>query len=506
MIDSDLKDNNNKYQLENNLNKKYSPFKINQNTDNSPDSEKNLINSLKLEMARLKDNLAESQSKINELFQENNKLKILQLENAKKLSVKEDIINSNKIEINRIQTKNNSLESDNNSKKNLIQDLNYRIIELTQKIESLESINKINQKIKTNDSKNNEKDYLLEINELHNKINEIEIKNSKLNFDNKNLENKIKMQNNEKKNEIDIIELLHKKKIENLEKNILNLNNTINEMINENKKQPKEFNYAKLQNDIYKNISELEEKIRKYDNDNFNLKKENQKLKNENEELKIIINGKDNIINKLQLNINKIENDFKMKLSELNLTIKAQNNNNKMNEINNNDINNNVNNNFNNNMNNNNMNNENMENLINEQKRLIEENEILKNNYEQMTLGINEANELFLNKQKEYENIINYQNEKLKEYKYKISLLKIKINELHSEVDALQKNNQIRNVNNFYPNNNDNLLSTIERDQNSIDLNFTPEQIKLINTYNSPINNPRNNVNYKINNLNVNNK
>ena len=52
---------------------------------------------MKLEMARLKDNLAESQSKINELFQENNKLKILQLENAKKLSVKEDIINSNKV-------------------------------------------------------------------------------------------------------------------------------------------------------------------------------------------------------------------------------------------------------------------------------------------------------------------------------------------------------------------------------------------------------------------------
>ena len=195
-----------------------------------------------------------------------------------------------------------------------------------------------------------------------------------------------------------------------------------------------------------------------------------------------------------------------MKLSELNLTLKAQNNNTKINEINNNEINNNINNNYNNNVNNNN-NNENMENLLNEQKRLIEENEVLKNNYEQMTLGINEANELFLNKQKEYENIINYQNEKIKEYKYKISLLKIKINELHSELNALQNNNQIRGVNNFYPNNNnDNLLSTIERDQNSIDLNFTPEQIKLINTYNSPVNNPRNNVNYKINNLNVNNK
>ena len=137
--------------------------------------------------------------------------------------------------------------------------------------------------------------------------------------------------------------------------------------------------------------------------------------------------------------------------------------------------------------------------LINEQHKLMEENEILRTNYEQMTLGVNEANELFINKQKEYDKIINYQNEKLKEYKFKISLLKIKINELHSEKQLLEEK-QMKNQNNFYQNfNNDNIYPNFDKDQNSIDFNFTPDQINLINSY--PINN-QNNLNYKINNLN----
>ena len=446
-----------------------------------PDLEKTLINSMNLEIIRIKENLSQSQAKVNDLFQENNRLKLLQLENSKKLSIKEDIINSNKIEINRLQSKNTILESENDEKKNLIQKLNYKVIELTQKIDSYESINKINLKIKNNESDNIENDYLLELNQLHNKIDEIEIKNSKLLFDNKNLKNKIEFEKNDRNNEIEILELLNKKKIENLEKNIVNLNNTIKELINENKKQPKEINYYQIQNEVYQNFSELEKKLRKYDNDNFLLKKENQKLKNENEELKIIINGKESIIEKLQLNISKIENDFKVKISEINTSFKSPTNNILKNNNNNlMDVNSNV---------NNNENNENKNNFLNEQKRLIEENEILKNNYEQMTIGINEANELFLNKQKEYENVINYQNEKLKEYKFKISLLKIKIKELHSEIELL-RNNQIKNTNNFYQNINDNILSTFEKEQNSIDYNFTPEQIKLINSYNNSIKNP----------------
>ena len=490
------KNNNNlgKEEEEDQLKKGFSPSPQNVQKENLnetfPDLEQTLINSMKLEMSRVKENLSQSQSKVNELFQENNRLKLLQLEISKKLSVKEDIINSNKVEINRLQSKNNILESENESKKNNIQDLNYKIIELSQKIESLESINKITQKIKNKEPENIEKDYLLELNQLYNKINEIEIKNAKLNFDNKILENKLKFEKNDKNNEIEMLQILHKKKIENLEKNILNLNNTIKDLINDNKKEPKEINYNQIQNDVYQNFSELEQKLRKYDNDNFLFKKENQKLKNENEELKIILNGKENIINKLQSNIDKIENDFKIKISELNSNFKSQ-----INNMNNNIIEN----------NNNINNNENIENLVNDNKRLIEENEVLKNNYEQMTLDINEANELFVNKQKEYENIINYQNEKLKEYKFKISLLKIKINELHSEIDFL-KDNKIKNQNNFNQNMNENIFSNIEKEQNSIDFNFTPEQIKLINSYNTPSNNPNANLNFKINNFNVNDK
>ena len=454
----------------------------NENTnENNHDLENNLMSSMKSEMSRQKENLAKCQSKIKQIKAENNKLKLLQLELSKKLSVQEDIINSNKIQINRLQSKSNILEIDNESKNKTIQELNFQIIELTQKIESNDNLDKISQKIKDNQQDNIENIYLLELNELNNKINEIQIKNSKLNFENQYLLNKIEVQKNEKKSEIEIMELLHKKKIENLEKNISNLNNTINELINENKKQPKEVDFSEIQNEIYQNFSELNEKIKKYNNDNFILKKENKKLKNENEELKIIVDGKENIINKLQSNISQIENDYKTKISELNTT----NNKDNMNE----------------NINNNLNNNENIDNLLNEQKRLREENEILKNNYEQMTHGINEANELFIKKQNEYENMINFQNEKLKEYKFKISLLKIKINELYTEIQTLRdRDKQIRGSHNLFQPLNDNYLSTIEKDPQSIDLNFTPEQIKLIN-FNSPMVNPKNNLNYQINNI-----
>jgi DNA repair exonuclease SbcCD ATPase subunit len=292
--------------------------------------------------------------------------------------------------------------------------------------------------------------------------------------------NKLEVHKNDKKNEIEIMELIHKKKIENLEKNILYLSNTINELTNENKRQPKEVDYYEIQSEIYQNFSELDQKIKKYDNENFLLKKENQKLKNENEELKIIINGKENIINKLQSDISKIENDFKIKISELNSV------NNKDNIINENiksDIN----------------NNENLDNLLKEKKMLIEENEILKENYEQMTRGINEANELFINKQNEYENMINLLNEKLKEYKFKISLLKIKINELYSEIQTL-KGSQIRSSTSYFQPLNDNYLSSIEKERQTVDLNFTPEQIKLIN-FNTPVMNQMMNPNYGMNNL-----
>ena len=416
-----------------------------------------LINPMSSEIEQLKEALIKANEKINILIEENNKLKITQGDNMKELLIKEGIIDSNKQEISRLLSKITSYENEEEINKKTIKDLNYKIIELNQQIESKETINKITQKIKNENPEDLEHNYLIEINELNNKINEIEIKNSKLKFDNEKLTNKIEIIIKEKKTELEIMESLYNKKNGILEKEIERLNDMINELLNEKEKEHIDiYDYKNIQNDIYKFFKELEEKMKKLNDVNFLIKKENQKLKNENEELSIIINGKETIIEKLQSNINKIENDFKQRLSERNI-------------INNND---------------------NIEQLLNEQKKLSEENEILRNNYEEMTQGINEANELFVSKQKEYENIINSQMEKLKEYKFKISILKIKVNELHSEIEFLQEK-QIKSPNNY--------LSTIEKDKNSLDSNYTPEQMKIsgpdntLNIKTDSINNNENN-------------
>ena len=416
-----------------------------------------LINPMSSEIEQLKEALIKANEKINILIEENNKLKITQGDNMKELLIKEGIIDSNKQEISRLLSKITSYENEEEIKNKTIKELNYKIIELNQKIESKETIDKITQKIKNENPEDLEHNYLIEINELNNKINEIEIKNSKLKFDNENLTNKIDIIIKEKKTELEIMESLYNKKNGILEKEIERLNDMINELLNEKEKEHIDiYDYKNIQNDIYKFFKELEEKMKKLNDVNFLIKKENQKLKNENEELSIIINGKETIIEKLQSNINKIENDFKQRLSERNI-------------INNND---------------------NIEQLLNEQKKLSEENEILRNNYEEMTQGINEANELFVSKQKEYENIINSQMEKLKEYKFKISILKIKVNELHSEIEFLQEK-QIKSPNNY--------LSTIEKDKNSLDSNYTPEQMKIsgpdntLNIKTDSINNNENN-------------
>jgi chromosome segregation ATPase len=458
MINDNLKEENiNNYDLEKEEQKEVGKNILNNNIKDKNYIGINAINLMSSEIEQLKEALIKANEKINIFIEENNKLKIIQGENMKELSIKEGIIDSNKKEISRLLSKITSYENEEEINKKTIKDLNYKIIEINQQIESKETINKITQKIKNEKPEDLEHNYLIEINELNNKINEIEINNSKLKFDNENLLNKIDIITKEKKTELEIMESLYIKKNEILEKEIERLNEMINDLLNEKQKEHIDiFDYKNIQNDIYKCFIELEEKMKKLNNVNFLIKKENQKLKNENEELSIIINGKETIIEKLQSNINKIENDFKQRLSEGNI-------------INN---------------------NESIEQLLNEQKRLTEENDILRNNYEQMTQGINEANELFVSKQKEYENIINAQMEKLKEYKFKISVLKIKVNELHSEIEFLQEK-QIKTPINY--------LSTIEKDKNSLDSNYTPEQMKItgadntLNIKTDSINNNENN-------------
>ena len=97
---------------------------------------------------------------------------------------------------------------------------------------------------------------------------------------------------------------LYNKKNSILEKEIERLNDMINELLNEKEKEHIDiYDYKNIQNDIYKFFKELEEKMKKLNNVNFIIKKENQKLKNKNEELSIIINGKETIIEKEKLKL-----------------------------------------------------------------------------------------------------------------------------------------------------------------------------------------------------------
>ena len=88
----------------------------------------------------------------------------------KELSIKEGIIDSNKQEISRLLSKITLYENEEEINNKTIKDLNYKIIEINQQIESKETINKITQKIKNEKPEDLEHNYLIEINELNNKI------------------------------------------------------------------------------------------------------------------------------------------------------------------------------------------------------------------------------------------------------------------------------------------------------------------------------------------------
>ena len=130
-------------------------------------------------------------------------------------------------------------------------------------------------------------------------------------------------------------------------------------------------------------------------------------IKNELDELKLIAESKEKIIQKLQ-------NDFEMMEKEYNNN-SLPNNFQKINinEVNHNDY------------------NEYINELINKQNMLERENNNLRNGLKQMTQNINEANEIYFKRKANYDNNIKIRNDKLKEYKTKISILKMKINELY---------------------------------------------------------------------------
>ena len=420
-------------------------------------------------------NINTLQSQINNFKQiieeKNREIEFLKNENRNNLSSNkqsEFISNENKVEkINKkldlIKVRNDILTKNLKDKEQEILDLNNIILEYKQKIESNEQsskfINEIKKNIRDENAAKQIEKYEIELNKIKNKLDESEIKNKKLLFENNILADKIKNIELDKNEEIRINESLHQKQIDNYNKNISELNEKIKELIQE-KETNKNDNINKDEyinkKDIINELNKKQDKIRQLDEDNFKLKKEMQQMINKNDELTIIIKNKDLIIEKLETEIEKF--DFQEK-----------NKSGKENELNNEKY-------------------KNIEENLEKIEILEKENEELRLGLQNMTEGVNKANELYNEKLNSFHNELLLKNNKLNEYKNKISILKSKINELSNELILIKggaNNNSYYNasfINNSIINTNPN-ANTITKYKNDMINNNLMLNKKYYNNY-----------------------
>ena len=349
-----------------------------------------------------------------------------------------------------IKIRNEILLKSSNEKDQQIADLNNIIIELKQKFPKNEQLSDL-KKIQNNDDNisQNIKKYESQLNKIKNDLNESEIKNSKLILENNMLNEKIQRIEKEKNEEIKNMEYLHKKEIENYDKIKLELNEKINLLLKKEEKNKNNTN----KNEEEKFINELnqkDDKLKELNEEHIRLKKYIQELNYKNEELKLACQIKEKTIEKLELEIEKIDHNLE-ESDEEKKTIKNKN--------------------------------------INNLNILIKENEELKLGLKDMTEGINQANELYNEKLNCFKKEILIKNNKLNEYKNIILILKKKIFTLNEEL-FLIKNENI-NSNSYF---NANFINN-----SIINSNSTPKyNEKKINNYNLMLNKNYSNINKRL--------
>jgi len=368
-----------------------------------PQSFQKEINDLKLLIEK-------KNNEINYINKENEKNTKLLLEKEKEIMNSQNKIETVTNEITKLKNKNENLVKEVNNKEDQIKELNYTLMEYKQKIISNEETDKFINKLKdsfvesNNDMNRTIENFENEINILKNKLNESEIKNSKLTFDNNILSNKIESIYKEKDEQIKVIESLYQKQIDNCNKNISQLNDKLLQSLKENS------NKISSDEESFNKRIEQEKKMKLLEVENIKFKKEIEGMMHEKEELKKISLDKDKIIEKLEVEIEKYD---------------YENNNNNKDKFK-------------------------KEEYEKEINNLKKENEELKVMFKKMTQGINEANVLYNEKLVNFNKQILLKNNKLLEYKNKISILKVKINELHEELSLLRGSttNTTNNVNN----------------------------------------------------------
>ena len=287
--------------------------------------------------------------------------------------------------------------------------MKFENIELSQKIESLNSNYKIVEKIQNEESNNSKENvFKVEVLKIQNQYDEVIVENSKIQFEKKSLEIKINNILKEKENEISIINELHDEEIKKLNKTILNLQEKIKELYQvSNQKIVIKQNDSKSNYRLINKVREYERKIKQLENENFVLKQEIEKTYSKCDELTLLNENKDKVIEKLSIDfqdtINKLNNE------KQNENILIQN------QIDKNEYNNKIN--F----------------LTNENQKLYKQVENYAQNFQKFNNDVNEANKLFSENNQRFK-------KKVSEYKHKIVTLKTKINELYEEIDSLKRN------------------------------------------------------------------
>ena len=314
------------------------------------------------------------------------------------LELKEITINQQLSLLDNLKKKNDNYEIRIIELEKINQELNYICIELSEKNKTLIE----NQKNSVSNSNNkNTTDQLIK---FSNQLENLSIIKSRLEHDNKILVNKINYIQLEHENERNMLKKIHSAEIEKKNKIILNLQEEVSQLNNLNKENNSN-NYIQIINEY----SNLEKKTRKISNENFNLKSLTQDLQSKLNIYKETIKRKDNYIKELQNNLRNSEEELKL-ISVENETINEES---KL-------I---------------------IEKINNEKNDLLKQNNDFRNAYEQFNIIINNANNIYIKKIKNFEDLISKKDLKLKEYEKEYNELNEKNNLLNYENEKLKREN-----------------------------------------------------------------
>ena len=392
--------------------------------------------------------ISKQQNEIKLLKMSNSNYEKDKIKNTSLLNLKENNLRDTTLILENLKFKNKILESKNSELEKENVEINDFNAELKQKNRILMNSQFYGQ--------NKNSQYINLINEL----NEVSVIKSKLEFEIKNLQNKINEITIQYENEIKLItkmkneEIIEKNKIISEFEKELNSLNLKNNFINESENKDKNNNENNSNNNIQysemimNDINELQNKTTILSNENNELKNILNNVINKNKELENLLISKDKIINELKEKNKRITEEMKLQNEQFNLKLNLEDNNlteideakNKVNQ------------------------------LLIEREDLIKENTNLKNIYGQFNNDIKEANDLFNDKVKLFENVLITKSKKIKELQGKINLLNEEKNNLNQENNKLksEKTKLEKNIGNEFSmlrgsknnnNNNNNFIS-----------------------------------------------